>query len=120
MRPASPEPGALIPQLQQQLAVLKERLLARGLGSPELFRALERLINASVRGAAAGLILRGGLHLVSQLVSLVVASKRKARRGLTLKQALDDTLRYVAFLGSLGGVYVAVDEGIAAVFGKSR
>lgn len=31
-----------------------------------------------------------------------------------------DTLRYTAFLGAFAGVYVAVDEGLAAFFGNKR
>jgi hypothetical protein len=31
-----------------------------------------------------------------------------------------DTLRYTAFLGAFAGVYVAVDEGLAALFGNKR
>ncbi|CAL8462877.1 g2411 [Coccomyxa elongata] len=31
-----------------------------------------------------------------------------------------DTLRYTGFLGAFAGIYVSVDEGIAALFGKER
>lgn len=34
--------------------------------------------------------------------------------------ALSDSLRYGAFLASLAGVYVGVDESIAAVWGRQR
>jgi enoyl-CoA hydratase/carnithine racemase len=33
---------------------------------------------------------------------------------------VQDTLRYTAFLGAFAGVYVAVDEGLAALFGNKR
>ena len=38
----------------------------------------------------------------------------------SLREMLKESLRYTAFLGSFAGVYVAVDEGTAALFGKRR
>ena len=38
----------------------------------------------------------------------------------SLREMLKESLRYTAFLGTFAGVYVAVDEGIAALFGKRR
>ena len=38
----------------------------------------------------------------------------------SLREMLKESLRYTAFLGSFAGLYVAVDEGIAALFGKRR
>lgn len=35
-------------------------------------------------------------------------------------RAIADTYKYTAFLGSLAGLYVAVDEALAAIFGKNR
>ena len=39
---------------------------------------------------------------------------------MSLPEALNDTLRYTAFLAALGSSYVAVDEGLAVLLGKSR
>ena len=38
----------------------------------------------------------------------------------SLRDMLKESLRYTAFLGSFAGVYVAVDESIAALLGKRR
>jgi hypothetical protein len=83
----------------------------------ELQRALERLLAGAVRGAAIGLTLRGGLHIVG---SLLTAISKRRKRAVALPAAVEDTLRYAAFLASLAGVYIGVDEGIAAVFGKEK
>ncbi|KAF8072623.1 hypothetical protein HT031_000283 [Scenedesmus sp. PABB004] len=84
---------------------------------PELQRALERLAAGVLRGAAIGLTLRGGLHAVG--AGLAAASRRRDR-ALTRGAALEDALRYAAFLGALAGTYIGVDEGIAAAVGKDR
>lgn len=52
----------------------------------------------------------------------LVARRRKvqqARRG-SLSAQLRDTLRYTSFLGAFAGIYVSVEEGIAALFGNRR
>ena len=73
------------------------------------------------RGAATGFCLRGGLHLTSLLFSLLNAARRRRKARLqSLREMLKESLRYTAFLGSFAGLYVAVDEGIAALFGKQR
>lgn len=41
-------------------------------------------------------------------------------RSLTAAAAIDDTLRFTAFLGALAGIYIGVDEGISAAVGKDR
>lgn len=84
-------------------------------------RACIRAWTAFVRGATAGLALRGGLHLVS----LALAAYGRTSEGgkiasVSRRHPLEETARYGAFLGSLGGVYVAVDEGIALLFGKKK
>lgn len=94
----------------------------------DLLRALDRVQQGAVRGAAIGLTLRGGLHLASYLVSLLSRGggsggrarqqRRKARVGGG--DALLDTLRYGAFLGALAATYIGVEEGIARVFGRGR
>lgn len=64
---------------------------------------------------------RGGLHLVSFLVRLSANFRRRqARKSLNFLDKLHDTLRYTAFLGAFGGIFVSVDEGIAAAFGKRK
>ncbi len=89
--------------------------------SPEGRRAWARFLNAVARGAFSGLCLKGGLNLVGLLLAIVSRRSRSKRtRNLSLSEALADTRRYTTFLGAFSGVIVAVDEGIAAVFGKQR
>ena len=87
------------------------------------YRAWYRFLNASVRGAGAGLCLKGGLHLLSWLFALLSKSRRNRLLLSPLRVLLDqfkDTLRYTLFLGSLSGIYVAADEGIAHYYGRQR
>jgi hypothetical protein len=39
---------------------------------------------------------------------------------VTAANAFGDTVRYTAFLAALAGIYIGVDEGIAAAVGKDR
>ena len=89
--------------------------------SPEAKRALARFLNAVARGALTGLCLKGGLNLVGLLLA-VISRRSRARRSssLSFSEAIADTRRYTTFLGAFSGVVVAVDEGIAALFGKQR
>ncbi|MEW5320344.1 MAG: hypothetical protein WDW38_011423 [Sanguina aurantia] len=82
----------------------------------------EQLVDfeAISRGAAAGAILKGGLHLSSWLMHQLKSSARQNLNSLSLGRALADTFKYTAFLGSLAGLYVAVDEALASIFGKVR
>ena len=82
-------------------------------------RAWTRYCNAVVRGAAIGFCLRGGLHLLKFLFALVLRRKRSTR-SQSLSEVFQDTLRYTGFLGAFAGVFVSVDEGLAAVFGPER
>ena len=82
-------------------------------------RALSRLCNAVLRGAAIGMCLRGGLHLLKFILSIIMRRKRTSAP-TPVSEMLADTLRYTGFLGTLGGVFVAVDEGIALLFGRDR
>ena len=100
------------------LLALALALWERGVADTDLHRAWFRLLNAVARGAAAGFCLRGGLSIISALLTL--ASRRPRRSPLTLREKLRDTLRYTAFLGSFAGVNVGVDEGIAAFVGRER
>lgn len=83
-------------------------------------RVRERAITALLRGAAAGLALRGGLHLLSKIAVLLSAREGRRVNESYPRHPVEETARYVAFLGSLGGVYVAADEGLAALIGKER
>lgn len=82
-------------------------------------RARARLCNAIFRGAATGFCLRGGLHLLKFIFSLILRRKRNARPS-PLSEMYADTLRYTGFLGAFAGIFVTVDEGLAAIFGKER
>ncbi len=82
-------------------------------------RAWTRYCNAVVRGAAIGFCLRGGLHLLKFLFGLILRRKRSTR-SQSLSEVFQDTLRYTGFLGAFAGVFVSVDEGLAAVFGPER
>lgn len=82
-------------------------------------RAWTRYCNAIMRGAAIGFCLRGGLHLLKILFSLISA-RRRVKRPQPISEMLQDTLRYTGFLGAFAGIFVSVDEGLAAVFGAER
>jgi len=88
----------------QQRLTLYKRLLAH-----DHNRAWFRFLNAVLRGGLSGVCLRGGLHLVTFLFGLIMKWRK-----------LQDTARYAAFLATYSGTFVAVDEGIAALFGKRR
>lgn len=95
---------------------LYKRLLAH-----DHSRAWFRLLNAVVRGGLSGLCLRGGLHLASFLFGLLLKwRKQQAGKRLNVLSKLRETARYAAFLATYSGAFVAVDEGIAAIFGKRR
>lgn len=58
---------------------------------------------------------------MSFLFGLIVKwRKQQAAKGLNFLSKLQDTARYAAFLATYSGAFVAVDEGIAALFGKRR
>ena len=110
--PAPAETGIPQPVPVQQLATFS---------SPEAQRACARFLNAVARGALTGLCLKGGLNLVGLLLAVISRrSRAKRSRSLSLSDAVADTRRYTTFLGAFAGVIVAVDEGIAALFGKQR
>ena len=103
------------------------RLLRKRLEEYDTDRARSRLGAAVVRGATAGLALRGGLHLVSYLLGLALARRGKAGAAAVARsdrpgvlELLRDTLRWGAFLGSFAGVYVFSDEAIALLGGRRR
>lgn len=84
-------------------------------------RAAGRVSDAVVRGAAAGLALRGGLHLVSYVLGLLMKKKRGAKgQSPPATALLQDTLRWGAFLGCFSGSFTFLDEVIAALGGRER
>ncbi|RRT46553.1 hypothetical protein B296_00038076 [Ensete ventricosum] len=95
---------------------------------PEEWRRLRRCLEAAAKGFAIGAGLKGGLALFSVLVRLKsrISLKSSARKAgvFTNKEAvvvaLEETLRYGIFLGTLAGTYVSVDEVIAAMGGHRR
>lgn len=100
----------------RQRLTLYERLLQH-----DHNRAWLRFLNAVVRGGVSGALLKGGLHLARLLLALLFRRrKQQTGTGLSSWEKLQDAARYAAFLGTFGGSFVAVDEGIAAVFGKRR
>ncbi|KAI7842218.1 hypothetical protein COHA_004131 [Chlorella ohadii] len=64
----------------------------------------------------AGVVTRGGLHLVTYVLHLL--TRRKGRPAVG--QMLQDTARWAAFLGSFSGIFVAADEAIACLGGRRR
>jgi hypothetical protein len=66
-------------------------------------RALQRLQDATLRGLVAGLSLRGGLHLVSYVLNLLVRRRRQTAKWPDALEMLKDTARWGAFLGSFSG-----------------
>jgi hypothetical protein len=99
------------------------KLLRQRLMEYDTDRARDRLANAVVRGATAGLALRGGLHLVTYVLGLALSRKRGKAKPGSRPAALDmirDTLRWGAFLGSFAGVFVLSDEAIALLGGRKR
>lgn len=86
-------------------------------------REWHRLGNAIVRGAGAGLCLKGGLNLLSWILALFNPARRRyvfASPFKILFEQVVDTLRYTLFLGSLSGVYVGTDEIIAVSLGRKK
>jgi hypothetical protein len=78
-------------------------------------RALSRFHNATVRGAGIGLVLRGGFVSFSALTSLIMGKKKNHGT----KNAVS-VMRWTAFLGSMGGSYVALDELLLRLVGKNK
>lgn len=84
----------------------------------DFVRAARRLHRAVSRGVALGLIIRGGTHAATALAALF----RPAKPGQAPHPGVRvlDALRWGAFLGSFGGVYVGVDEAIRKLAGAER
>jgi len=95
-----------------------------GLGRPpprQGRRAAQRLADAATRGAAAGLLVRGGLDLVSLvLAGATVAGRRRVWTRASLWRRAVGATRFALFAGSFCAVAVGVDEGLGATLGRSR
>ncbi|KAG7673374.1 hypothetical protein Ndes2526B_g03184 [Nannochloris sp. 'desiccata'] len=86
-------------------------------------RAFQRTTDAVVRGAAAGLALRGGLNIVSYALGILMKSKQrkvKNQHRPGIKELVQDALRWGAFLGCFSGIFVSTDEAIACFAGAKR
>ena len=121
----------MLPRLGSNLCELMEetgdgqtsrilRALKSILSQPDRHRALYRWLNAVLRGAAVGFCLRGGLHVVSLAFALASTRKNRQRRQQSIGEKVAETGRYGLFLGALAGVFVGVDEGLAACWGRAR
>jgi len=87
----------------------------------QLRRALQRLLDALVRGAATGLGIRGGLNALSLLFALLSrAGRRRKWSAPTLLSMARDSLRFGAFLGAFSAAAVGADEAIAASLGRAE
>jgi hypothetical protein len=78
-------------------------------------RQFQRLYRATLRGAAIGLLLRGGLHGVGVLARV---AKGQSTGGLHARFL--DTMRWACTLGCFSAVYVGADEAIRSLVGCSR
>ena len=119
-KPPSPHPSAPSGTFSATIAALR-RCVARH----DTKRAQQRVSDAIVRGAVAGLTLRGGLHLASYLVGLFVKPKTNRNNNNnnnkpSLGNLVRDTLRWGAFLGCFSGLFVTADESIACFIGRRR
>lgn len=89
--------------------------------SNELQRITERVRTAAVRSFGTGMILRGGLHGISRLLSLVKKGKGgKDRRTVSLVDALMESMRTGLLLASIAAMYVASEEGVRLIAGKDE
>ena len=85
----------------------------------DVARAFSRLGTALWRAGVVGMVLKGGLNAFA----LVARSRRKRVAGAGdhfLRDAARDTAAFTAFLVAFTGVYVGVDEALAARCGKQR
>ncbi|GFH06174.1 TMEM135_C_rich domain-containing protein [Haematococcus lacustris] len=87
----------------------------------EVLRVVTRAYTAAVRGGAAGLGLKGGLHLLTAALRNVRPPKKSiGKHQVTLREAVLDVATYTVFLGTMGAVYVSVEEALALLFGQDR
>ncbi len=96
--------------------------LERLLSSPDLYRIRDRILTSATRGAAAGVLIKGGLHTLTFIMYLLgkLRGGKGRQRAISLADVLRDTIVHTAFFAALGSTYTAVDEGLALVLGKER
>ncbi|PRW57029.1 hypothetical protein C2E21_4128 [Chlorella sorokiniana] len=106
--------------LAETLRALQATASAR-IQAYDTHRAAQRVQDAALRGAMAGVVTRGGLHLVTFVLHLLTRRKKPPAGGQPdVRTMLQDTARWAAFLGSFSGVFVAADEAIACLGGRRR
>lgn len=92
--------------------------------SPPRRRGPAALTGASAAAAAVRPLLLRSRHAAAlpapPLALPALPQLPAVRRNTTVKTASKDTARYAAFLGAVGGIYVAVDEALALIFGRQR
>jgi hypothetical protein len=95
----------------------------------ELDRIRQRVVTAASRGAIMGMTMRGGFHVLSYALRLVVQNDPKRSKGVVVttqgvkdvvRKIIKDTIKYGMFLGSFSGGFVALDEGIALGLGREK
>ncbi|KAJ9508904.1 hypothetical protein QJQ45_028214, partial [Haematococcus lacustris] len=96
--------------------------LGLGLSSPELLPiAVAKSVCEAQEHIAAGLGLKGGLHLLTAALRNVRPPKKSiGKHQVTLREAVLDVATYTVFLGTMGAVYVSVEEALALLFGQDR
>lgn len=92
------------------------------LSSPDLHRIKDRILTSATRGAAAGVLIKGGLHTLTFIMYLLgkLRGGKGRQRAISLADVVRDTVVHTAFFAALGSTYTAVDEGLALVLGKER
>jgi hypothetical protein len=112
---AEPEPSSIFATTIAELQLKVKR--------HDTERAFQRTTDAVVRGAAAGLALRGGLNIVSYALGILMKSKQRKvqnQQRPAIKELVQDALRWGAFLGCFSGIFVSTDEAIACFAGAKR
>lgn len=108
------------PGFAATLVELRQTVVSR-VRTYDKVRAAQRLQDAALRGAFAGVATRGGLHLVTYLLHLLMGGRKKKKAGRPDGRAmLADTARWGAFLGTFSGGFVVCDELIAMLGGRRR
>ena len=86
----------------------------------DIDRAARRLRTATLRAGTVGAALKGGLNLLRLLARARRKPKRKGVLRVAAVDAARDTVAFASFLATFAGIYVAVDEGLAMGYGRTR
>ena len=86
----------------------------------DIDRAARRLRTATLRAGTVGAALKGGLNLFRLLARARRKPKRKGVLRVAAVDAARDTVAFASFLATFAGIYVAVDEGLAMGYGRTR